>query len=208
MSSQYEAKSVYQKIAIDIANRILNGDFSIGDKIHGRSSLSSLYKVSPETIRRAVMLLAEMDIVKVVKGSGIIVKSSNNCLKFINKFKNIDYINSSKNEILDLLDEKKLLDKKIENKINEFIDYSDRFIGINPFMPFEFKIYQETRIIGKTISESMFWQNTNATIVGIRRNGKLILSPGPCNIFKQGDTLLVIGEKDAYLKVKKFLYSK
>ncbi len=199
-------KSVYQKIAIDIANRILNGDFSVGDKLHGRSSLSSLYKVSPETVRKAVMLLNEMGIVEVVKGSGIIIKSVDNCLKFINKFKNIDVINSSKSEILDLLDEKTLLDKKIETKINEIVDYSDRFANTSPFMPFEFKIYEDFDIVGKTISESNFRKNTNAIIVGIKRNGKLMLSPDPYNIFKKGDTLFVIGEEDSYNRVKQFLY--
>lgn len=206
MSSEYVAKSVYQKIAIDIANRILNGDFSIGDKLHGRSSLSSLYNVSPETIRRAVILLNEMDIVEVKKGSGIIIRSVDKCIKFIDKFKDIDSINSSKNEILDLLNKKKKLEKEIDMKINDIIDYSNRFVNINPFIPFEFKIYKGLSIIGKTVSESKFWQNTNATVVGIRRNGTLILSPGPHSVFKENDVFLVIGEEHVYPKVRNFLY--
>ncbi|WP_209700822.1 TrkA C-terminal domain-containing protein [Clostridium algifaecis] len=206
MSSEYVAKSVYQKIAIDIANRILNGDFSIGDKLHGRSSLSSLYNVSPETIRRAIILLNEMDIVEVKRGSGIIIRSVDKCVQFIDKFKSMDSINSSKNKILDLLDKKKKLEKEIDMKINDLIDYSNRFVNINPFIPFEFKIYTGLSIIGKTVSESKFWQNTNATVVGIRRNGNLILSPGPNSIFKENDIFLVIGEEDVYTKVKKFLY--
>lgn len=206
MSSEYVTKPVYQKIAIDIANRILEGDFSVGDKLYGRSSLSSHYNVSPETIRRAVILLNEMDIVEVIKGSGIIVKSVDNCLKFINKFKNIGSMSKSKNQILDLLDERNAVEKKIEEKINELIDYSNRFVNINPFMPFEFKIYDGLSIVGKTICESKFWQNTNATIIGIRRDGKLILSPGPYAVFKEGDIFLAIGEDDVYYKVKKFIY--
>ncbi len=34
-------KPIYKKIAIDLANRILSGDYSIGDKLYGRSSLAS-----------------------------------------------------------------------------------------------------------------------------------------------------------------------
>ncbi|OBR97140.1 MULTISPECIES: TrkA C-terminal domain-containing protein [Clostridium] len=206
MSSQNVTKPVYQKIAIDIANRILDGDFSIGDKLHGRSSLSSHYNVSPETVRRAIMLLNEVDIVEVIKGSGIIVKSVDNCLKFINKFKDIGSMNKSKNQIFDLLNERNEIEKKIGERINELLDYSNRFVNINPFMPFEFKIYKGLSIIGKTIGESRFWQNTNATIIGIRREGNLILSPGPYAVFKEGDIFLAIGEEDVYHKIKKFLY--
>jgi K+/H+ antiporter YhaU regulatory subunit KhtT len=206
MSSQNVTKPVYQKIAIDIANRILDGDFSIGDKLHGRSSLSSHYNVSPETVRRSIMLLNEVDIVEVIKGSGIIVKSVDNCLRFINKFKDIGSMNKSKNQILDLLNERNEVEKKIGERINELLDYSNRFVNINPFMPFEFKIYKGLSIVGKTICESKFWQNTNATIIGIRREGNLILSPGPYAVFKDGDIFLAIGEEDVYRKIKKFLY--
>lgn len=206
MSSKYVIKPVYQKIAIDIANRILDGDFSTGDKLHGRSSLSSYYNVSPETIRRAVILLNDMDIVEVIRGSGIIIKSVDNCIKFLDKFKDIDSINLSRKEILNLINEKKLLEEKIEGKIDELIDYSNRFINTNPFMPFEFKICKGLSIIGKTISESKFWQNTGATVVGIRRKGNLILSPGPNAAFQEEDTFLIIGEEDVYGKIKKFIY--
>lgn len=198
-------KPVYQKIAIDIANRIVAGDFSIGDKLYGRSSLASHYNVSPETIRRAMILLNDMDIVKVTKGSGIIVKSVDNCLKFIGKFKDIDSMNFLKKEMLELLDEKNILEKKIEGVLNELIDYSNRFTSTNSFIPFEFKIYKGFNIIGKTISECRFWQNTFATIIGIRRRGKLILSPGPYAVFEEDDVFIAIGDEASYYRIKKFI---
>ena len=206
VESECVVKPIYQKIAIDIANRIIIGDFSVGDKLHGRSSLSSHYNVSPETIRRAIILLNDMDIVEVIKGSGIIIKSVDNCLKFIEKFRDIDFLNLSKKEILDLFVEKSKLEKKIKEKIDEFTDYSNRFINSNPFIPFEFKVYKGLKVIGKTISESKFWQNTSATIIGIRRGKNLIISPGPCAVFQEGDILLAIGEESSYYKIKRFLY--
>ncbi|APM40074.1 GntR family transcriptional regulator [Clostridium kluyveri] len=205
MSSQYVMKPVYQKIAIDIANRIVAGDFSIGDKLYGRSSLASHYNVSPETIRRAMILLNDMDIVEVTKGSGIIVKSVDNCLKFIGKFKDIDSMNFLKKEMLELLDEKNILEKKIEGVLNELIDYSNRFTSTNSFIPFEFKIYKGFNIIGKTISECRFWQNTFATIIGIRRRGNLILSPGPYAVFEEEDVFIAIGDEASYYRIKKFI---
>ena len=70
--------------------------YCIGDKLYGRSSLASEYNVSPETIRRSITLLSDMDIVTVTKGSGIVISSVDNCLKFIDKFKDIDSISSLK----------------------------------------------------------------------------------------------------------------
>ena len=96
MPNSSTLKPIYQKIAIDIANRIVSGDLSIGDKLYGRSSLASQYNVSPETVRRSISLLSDMDIVKVTKGSGIVINSVDNCLKFIDKFKDIDSISSLK----------------------------------------------------------------------------------------------------------------
>ncbi|WP_446897020.1 TrkA C-terminal domain-containing protein [Clostridium sp. LBM24168] len=206
MSSQYMIKPVYQKIAVDIANRIAAGDFSIGDKIYGRSSLASHYNVSPETVRRAIILLNDMDIVEVVKGSGIIVKSVDNCLKFIEKFKEIRSINSIKKEILDIFEQKNVLEKRVQVKINELIDYSNRFARTNPFSPFEFQIYSGLSIIGKTICEIKFWQNTNATIIAIRRKGKLIISPGPYAVFEDNDIFVAVGDEESYDKIKKFIY--
>ena len=198
-------KPVYQKIAIDIANRIVSGDLSIGDKLYGRSSLASQYNVSPETVRRSISLLSDMDIVKVTKGSGIVISSVENCLKFIDKFKDIDSISSLKKEIVDLLEKKKELDKNIEYSIDELVDYSSRFKNSNPFIPFEFEIHSEMSIIDKTISQTKFWQNTGATIIGIRRNDKLILSPGPSTVFKENDIFVVICDENSYYRIKEFL---
>lgn len=89
-------KPVYQQIAIDLASRIAQGEFVIGTKIYGRSTLASQYNVSPETIRRAVILLEDMKIVEVIQGSGIFVKSKEEAFKFIEKFKDKDSMESLK----------------------------------------------------------------------------------------------------------------
>lgn len=206
MASESIIKPVYQKIAIDIANRIVAGDFAVGDKLYGRSSLASKYNVSPETIRRATILLSDMGIVKVTKGSGIIVESVDNSLKFIDKFKDIDSLTSLKREITDLMAKKNQIEKSMDNVINELIDYSNRFNKSNPFVPFEFEIYAGLHIVGKAISEVKFWQNTGATIIAIRRNGKLILSPGPYTVFLENDVFIFIGDESTYYRTKQFLY--
>ena len=79
----------YLKIAIDIASRIVNGGFLEGEKLSGRSTLVSIYNVSPETIRRAIALLRDMNVVEVEEKSGIRICSRDNALKFLEQFKTV-----------------------------------------------------------------------------------------------------------------------
>jgi len=199
-------KPIYQKIAIDIANRIANDEFSPGDRIHGRSTLASEYNVSPETIRRSMILLRDMDIVDVSQGSGITVKSKNKVFQFIEKFKVIDSISSIKSDILSMLNRRKEMDKELNESIDKLINYSERFKNTNPFAPLEIKITSEAHLIGKTISETKFWQETGATLIGIRRTNKIILSPGPYAIFSPDDVIIVIGDENSYDRIISFLY--
>lgn len=205
MSEVSVIKPIYQQVAIDLANRIAHGEFALGDKIHGRSTLASQYNVSPETIRRAVILLEDMDIVEVAQGSGITIKSKEEAFKFIEKFKSKDSMNSIKKDIENVLNEKKKLDENLAVYIEKLIDYSERFKSSNPFSPMEIEIPKGSKLVGKTVAETNFWQNTGATIIGIRREGNLILSPGPYVTFDSEDVYIMIGEESSYERVKKFI---
>lgn len=206
MTNDLILKPIYQQIAIDIANRVASGEFSVGSKIYGRSTLAGQYNVSPETIRRAMILLEDMNIVDVNQGSGIFVKSKEEAYKFVQKFKDIDTMNSVKADINSIIVEKTKLDIQLQASIHKLIDYSERFKNSNPFAPIEVSISEDCRVVGKTIGEVNFWQNTGATIIGIRRKGTLILSPGPYAIFQKDDVFIMIGEEGTYERAEDFLY--
>lgn len=199
-------KPVYQQIAIDLASRISSGEFKVGDKILGRSTLAGHYNVSPETIRRSVTLLQDMNILESYQGSGILVTSRENAYKFTEKFKNIDTISTIKNTISDLISKKSKLDEELTSNFNKLLDYSERFINTNPFSPYEIEITKECKYLQKTIGEINLWQNTGATIIGIKRDNKIILSPGPYAILTINDTFIYIGEESAYDRISDFLY--
>lgn len=205
MAEESIVKPVYQQIAIDLANRIAQGEFVIGTKIHGRSTLAGQYNVSPETIRRAVILLEDMKIVEVIQGSGIFIKSKEEAFKFIEKFKNKDSIASLKKDINNLQNERRKLEEQLNSYIDRLIDYSERFKNSNPFLPIEVEVPKNSKLIGKTTGEVKFWQNTGATIIGIRRNKAIVLSPGPYATFKEGDVYIIIGDENSYERVKNFM---
>lgn len=198
-------KPVYQQIAIDLANRIAHGEFEVGTKIHGRSTLAGQYNVSPETIRRAMILLEDMRIIDVQPGSGILVRSRDEAFKYIEKFKSKDSMTSIKKDIENVINAKRELEDKLTTYIDKLMDTSERFKNTNPFAPLEIEIPSSSKLIGKTIGEINFWQNTGATIIGIRRDNSIILSPGPYAIFMDNDVFIMIGDENTYERVKSYL---
>ncbi|MGL5329857.1 MAG: TrkA C-terminal domain-containing protein [Peptostreptococcaceae bacterium] len=197
---------IYQKIAIDVANNIHNGSIAEGTTLHGRSALAAKYNVSPETIRRSVKILEDVDVVKSIKGKGIVVVCANNAFEFLKKHQNITNVSSYKSELSSLLNDRHKLEAQIFETMNKIVDYSSRLSTVNPLVPYEFKIKSTCKFLGMTAGQTNFWQNTGATIVAVKRNDELILSPGPYIEFMLNDILMVIGDSNVLSSVPMFLY--
>lgn len=195
----------YVKIALDIAYRIHNHDLKEGSKVSGRSTLASKYNVSPETIRRSIALLKDMNVVKVTEKSGILILSKKQAYQFIQNFKLKDSVSKLKEETNNLLLQKKEIEEHIEENIISIIEYSSQLRNIDMIHPYELQIPQNSSIIGKTIACTNFWQNTKATILGIKRNDNLIISPGPHLDFKENDIILFVGTDGVLQNVERFI---
>ncbi|AIY84880.1 trkA-C domain protein [Clostridium baratii str. Sullivan] len=198
----------YLKIAIDIASRIVNGDFVEGEKLSGRSTLASLYNVSPETIRRSIALLKDMDVVEVAEKSGIKITSKHNANEFLKKFKTKSEFTNIKEEIYNLFNEKKVLEEKLENNIQNLIEFATQLRNVGLVVPYESLVEPNSIIIGKSLGELNFWHNTGATIVGIKRGEQLFLSPGPYFTINEKDIVVYVGQnEDVIGKVKNYITS-
>ena len=195
----------YKKIALDIANKIKQNSIEEGAILHGRSVLASKYNVSPETIRRAVILLEDVDVVKSIKGKGILVVSKSQAVAFLNRNNSIDSMKEYKSEINNLLDKRKEIEDEILKSINGIIDYSSRFDEVNPIIHLEFKITSNCPYIGKSVAEIKLWQNTGATLIAIKRDNDLFLSPGPYIVINDSDILIVVGNDEVKNSVPDFL---
>ncbi|MBZ4647667.1 MAG: transcriptional regulator, GntR family [Clostridia bacterium] len=198
----------YQQIALDIAQRIVNKEFSIGEKIHGRSVLASMYNVSPETIRKAVALLQDMDVLQVNQGSGIVINSIDKAYNFIQRFKYLDSVSSLKHDLEKLIEQKKQIDEELEKTLNSIIEYSDKLKNLSPYNPVEVEVSEKCPYIGSSISEMKFWQNTGGTVVALRKGDNLIVSPGPYAVLEEGDVIVVVGGNDILKDVEKFINGK
>ncbi|MGL5378736.1 TrkA C-terminal domain-containing protein [Clostridium sp.] len=197
--------SKYQSIAIDIASKIADGKYNIGEKIYARSSIASTYKVSPETARRAICILDDLNIVESAKGSGVIIKSYENAVKFIKQYQDTETINDIRLNMLKSVDRQKQELDYFNNCISNLIEKTEAFRSVNPFMPFQLTITKDVEHINKSAAEISFWNNTQATIIAIKRNGEIILSPGPYAILKEDDIIYFVGNEECIDRVKKFL---
>ncbi|PRR80095.1 DNA-binding transcriptional repressor ExuR [Clostridium liquoris] len=202
----HQGGAVYKNIALDIANKIVIGELKIDEKISGRSTLASMYNVSPETIRRAIALLEDMSVVSSTKGSGIEILSVPAAEKFIEKNKDTEYLNTVKENIFKLIEKKKELDDEIQVNFDKILDFIDRFKNITPFTLIELEINEGCNVLGKAVNEIRFWQATEATIVAYRRGEKIVISPGPNYVFRNGDIIVFIGNRNVYDKVYNYLY--
>lgn len=196
----------YQMIAADIAAKIVDGHFQIGDKIYARSSLASQYGVSSETARRAICVLSHLKIVESTKGSGVIIKSYDNAIKYVKQYQDIHGLNKIKQEITNSVNRQKEEIKHIDNLLTTLIDSTDRYNSVNPFTPYQVKVTAEATCLNKSIGATSFWHNTAATIIAVERNRSLIISPGPYFVFTQDDVLYFVGDEDCFERVQKFLY--
>lgn len=99
--------SGYKSIALDIAQRIVSGEFPVQSKLSGRSLLAGQYHVSPETIRKAMGLLKDENIVFVSQGKEIIVISDQKAYEYITRNNYLKSAYSLKQDLEQLLLEKR-----------------------------------------------------------------------------------------------------
>lgn len=201
----HKKQPIYQQIALDIATRIVGNDLKEGERISGRSVLSSEYNVSPETIRRAVNLLEEEGCVKVRHNSGVVVGKKEKAVAYLKSFASVADVVQLKGTLHELMEKRRLLDLEIEGVIQQIIDLSSRFSYSDPMRRFEFRLSGKSTLIGGTIGDAAFYQKTGMTIIAINRNGSMLLSPGPDAVLEQDDILIVVGDIHDVDAVKKWI---
>lgn len=196
---------VYSQIALDIALRITKGELKENTKVYGRSVMASEYGVSPETIRRAMKLLSDMEIVDIRHNSGAIILSREKARQYVERFGSRNDIRSRQNELQQLLSKQADLNKQIADVAGSIIRINERFSATAPFPNYEAVVPEGCPQIGKNLQELKFWQQTGATVIAIRRGDRIILSPGPYAALEERDILMFVGNVNSPDAVDSFL---
>ena len=164
--------SQYLQIALDLATRIAQGELTEGSRIYGRSVLASEYGVSPETIRKALRLLADMKVVDVKPQSGAVVLSADSARRYIENFSEDADIHSLRLQLKALLAESAEVNRRMADTVSALVKGQDTFAAAGQPLPnYEVPVPKDSPLIGKSIGELKFWQSTGGTIVAIRRDG-------------------------------------
>lgn len=196
---------VYSQIALDVALRIERGELKENTKVYGRSIMASEYGVSPETIRRAMKLLADMEIVSILHNSGVMILSCQKAREYVAKFGAQNDIRTQQKALQQLLQQQAELSLQIGNVAGAIVRINEKFTTTTPFPNYETPVPADCPLIGKNLSELKFWQQTGATVIAIRRAGRIILSPGPYAALEVGDILMFVGSINCPSAVEAFL---
>ena len=196
---------VYESIAIDVAGRIVDGDISIGQKISGRTLLASHYNVSPETIRKAMGLLAQANVISVSQGKEVIVQSVEQAEEFLRHHLSMLSAYSLKQELEILIEKKREINNQFDEILTQITRYTDRLRNLQPFNPVEVAVSEFSSANGRSVAQLMLWQKTGATLIAIRRGTEVIISPGSGAILQSGDRLVVVGSGNILEKVAAIL---
>ncbi len=196
---------IYARIALDIASRISRGELKENTKIYGRSVMSSEYGVSPETIRRSMKLLADVEIVEIMQNSGTVVVSESKARNYVERFGQQNNPKVMKKKLQEMMKEQGELNARMLEVVGSIVSMNDKYSETNPFQNYRAEVVEASKMIGRTLKELNFWQETRATIIALCRDDQIILSPGPYITFLVGDILIYVGDVSCVDAVEEYI---
>ncbi len=198
-----EHLSRYEEIAYLIAKRIVSGNIKENEKLRGRSLLSSEYNVSSETIRKAMQLLSNYNVVSVKERSGIYVSSILDARAYIKHF---EHTRSNKNIVKEtehLLNEQAKINQQLEKKFKQIVNTYEK--DVFPFSYFTCEIPNNSLHLGQSFESLKIYDNTKGLIIAYEKEGDLYQIPDPKTIIESGMTLYILGDKKVKEQTIKYL---
>ena len=192
---KYIYESRYQQIAVELAQKIADGWYTIGEKISARSTLASNYNVSPETARKAVNILVDLGIVTIRQGSGTYVASREKAHLFVERYQNTVSMQERRREISDCVNRQQEELDHLSKLLKTLVGQTKRSHSTASFVPYDIRIDKHCAYLGKSIGELNIWQQTGATIVAIKRSTDYVISPGPYERIQENDVILFVGNE-------------
>ena len=206
MTSKKISMPRYQQIAIALAERIVQNRYHEGEKIHARSTLASNFNVSPETARKAINVLVDLDIMEVRHGSGAYVASRAKAENFLTQYHEVRSIQETKGEILASVKRQQQELENFSTLLDSLVNQTKRIQHTAPFIPYQILLTDKALHLNTSIGELNIWQQTGATIVALQHDERLLLSPGPYAKFEEGETVFFVGDELSVQRVHRFFY--
>lgn len=196
--------SKYQKIAVSVAQRIASAEYEVGEKLKSRTTIASTFNVSPETARKGLNILADLNILTLKHGSGAIVLSKEKAIEFINQYESTHSIAVIKEKIRQNIRHQQEGMEELSSLVNDFLMQSQNISKQFPLAPYEIIVNKDTDHFGKSIGVLNLWHQTGATVVAIEHEGQFLISPGPYAVIEKGDHIYFVGDDSVYSRMKNF----
>jgi K+/H+ antiporter YhaU regulatory subunit KhtT len=181
----------YEEIAQDIAHRVAEGELVEGSRVLGRSSLAGKYQVSPETIRRAVAILAERGIVQAVAGSGIRVVSRYAAMEYMESLRTRNTLEEGARELRLLLKQRRELDERIDTALDRILSQAAGALSSRNVE--EIAVRAGAWVVGRSLHEIRLRSRTGATAVAVTRGEVDYFSPPADMLLEPDDVVTVVG---------------
>lgn len=191
----------YQQIAVALAERIVSGKYPVGSKLHARSTLASNFKVSPETARKAINMLADLDIMEVKHGSGAYIASKEKAQEFLANYQETTSLAKLETTINQALVKQKDSLDELSQMVSNLVERTQLVHKKFPFSPFELVLPANATNLDRSINELNLWHSTGATLIAIRHAEQLLVSPGPYAKLAANDTIYFVGSELSYERV-------
>lgn len=191
----------YQQIAVALAERIVAGKYPVGSKLHARSTLASNFKVSPETARKAINMLADLDIMEVKHGSGAYISSKEKAQEFLANYQETTSLAKMEAGISQALSKQKADLEELAQMVTNLVERTQLVHKKFPFSPFELVLPTTATNLERSLNELNLWHSTGATLIAIRHADELVVSPGPYAMLAAGDTIYFVGSELSYERV-------
>ncbi|MBO1306446.1 GntR family transcriptional regulator [Enterococcus sp. 669A] len=196
----------YQQVAVEIAERIADQRYVVGQKIHARSTLASNFNVSPETARKAINVLVDLGIMEVRHGSGAYVLSLEKAQAYLDKYKDVQSIQEIKNDIMESVEQQKQELENFSGLLDQLVSQTKRVHNFAPFIPYELKLTEKAQHLDATVNELNLWHETGATMIAIQHGEELLLSPGPYAKLSAGSTLFFVSNELGFQRMQHLFY--
>jgi len=181
----------YEEIAQDLAQQIAHGDLAEGSRVLGRSALAGKYHVSPETIRRAVAMLAERSIVQAVAGSGIRVLSRFAAMEYLESMHMRATLEEAALELRSLLRERQEMDERIGTALDRILSQATGVLSSRNVE--EVVVKDGAWVVGRSLVEIRLRSRTGATAVALTRAEVDYFSPPADMLLQPGDVVTLVG---------------
>jgi K+/H+ antiporter YhaU regulatory subunit KhtT len=193
----------YEEIAQDFAQRIAYGDLVEGSRVLGRSSLAGKYQVSPETIRRAVAILAEWGIVQAVAGSGIRVVSRYAAMEYLETLRTRNTLEEGARELRALLKQRRELDERIDDALDRILSQATGALSSRNVE--EIAVRADSWVVGHSLHDIRLRSRTGATAVAVTRGEVDHFSPPADMLLEPGDVVTLVGAESHRTRAREIM---